>query len=172
MRNRDDFVAVVQDRALVWRRIAYLICGDWIRAEDLVQQALLRMYVRWNHIERATVDAYARKVITRLAIDESRRPYRRSEVSGELPEIPVAEVNVADILAVRAALQQVPPRQRAAVVLRYYHGLSVAETAAALGVTQGTVKSQTARGLSTMRAELEDGDVLDPASSESIEVKK
>lgn len=104
MRNRDDFVAVVQDRALVWRRIAYLICGDWIRAEDLVQQALLRMYVRWNHIERATVDAYARKVITRLAIDESRRPYRRSEVSGELPEIPVAEVNIADILAVRAAL--------------------------------------------------------------------
>ena len=153
--ERADFAAVARERAPGWRRVAYLITGDWSRADDLLQQALLRMYRRWHAIEPYGVDAYARRVLTRLAIDEARRPYRHSEVSAAaLPERAVPVPNPDDVMDVRAALMQVPPRQRAALVLRFYQELSVAETAQVLGVTQGTVKSQTARGLEHLRAAL------------------
>ena len=157
MADRAEFSVVARDRARLWRHIAYLMCGDWARAEDLVQQAMLRMYTRWHRIDPGGIDAYARKVITRLAIDESRRPYRRYEQGGELPEVAAHSSSMEDALAVRDALQQVPPKQRAAIVLRYYQELSVAETAAALGVSEGTVKSQTARGLATLRLHLTTG---------------
>lgn len=154
MVHRDEFVSVVGARALGWRRVAFFICGDWDRAEDLLQQALLRMYVRWNRIDPAAVDAYARTVITRLAIDDARRPHRRREVSGEPPERELTGPSVEDALVVRDALQTLPRGQRAAVVLRYYQGLSVAETATTLGVSTGAVKSQTSRGLTALRAAL------------------
>lgn len=153
--DRSDFAAIVRERAAGWRRVAFLITGDWSRADDLLQQALMRMYGRWHAIEPHAVDAYARTVLTRLAIDEARRPYRRSEVSADVvPERAATHPNADDVIDVRAALMQVPPRQRAALVLRFYHQLSVEETAQALGVTQGTVKSQTARGLDNLRAAL------------------
>lgn len=159
---------------LAWRRIAYFICGDWIRAEDLLQQALVRMYVRWSHIDPTAVDAYARTVITRLAIDDSRRAYRRSEVIGAVPEQAHIGPDLDDALLVRDALQRIPTGQRAAVVLRYFQGLSVAETAAVLGVSQGAVKSQTSRGLSALRAVLTaDGgeDAAFSASDDSVEAR-
>lgn len=155
MAERADFAVIARDRARSWRRIAFLMCGDWARAEDLVQQAMMRMYVKWHRIDPAGIDAYARKVITRLAIDESRRPYRRHERGDELPDdLPHTSPNPDDVMVVRAALQRVPPKQRATIVLRFYQELSVAETAAALGVSEGTVKSQTARGLATLRQHL------------------
>ena len=153
MADWDGFAAVVQDRLVPWRRMAFLMCGDWSRAEDLVQAALLRMYGKWHRIDLAGVDAYARRVITRLAIDESRRAYRRSEVtSSELPDGPADGFEPAAGLDVRAALQQLSPAHRAVLVLRFYLDLSIADTAAALGVSQGTVKSQTSRGLTALRA--------------------
>lgn len=152
--HRDQFTSVVGSRLLVWRRTAYFICGDWHRADDLVQQAALRMYLRWHRIEPGAVDAYARRVITRLAIDDARRSHRRNEVSGDPPERAVSNPGVEDALVIRDALVSLPAGQRAAVVLRYYQGLSVAETAAVLGVTAGTVKSQTSRGLTALRATL------------------
>jgi RNA polymerase sigma-70 factor (sigma-E family) len=149
--DRWEFSQVARDRAVVWRREAFLMCGDWALAEDLVQTALLRLYTRWQRIDPAGVDAYARRVISRLAIDESRRPYRRAELRHELPDAPVASSEQADALDVRAALQQVPPRQRAVLVLRYFSDLTSTEVAKVLRVSEGTVRSQTARGLTTLR---------------------
>ena len=152
MADRNDFTAVVQGRLVPWRRMAFLMCGDWARAEDLVQTALLRMYGKWHRIDPGGVDAYARRVITRLAIDESRRAYRRSEVStSQLPDRAAVEADRVPGFDVRAALQRLNPAHRAVLVLRFYLDLSITDTAAALGVGEGTVKSQTSRGLTALR---------------------
>ncbi len=157
MADRNAFTAVVQNRLVSWRRTAFLMCGDWARAEDLVQTALLRMYGKWHRIDPAGVDAYARRVITRLAIDESRRAYRRSEHStSELPDRPAADTDQASGLDVRAALHRLSATHRAVLVLRFYLDLSIADTAAALDVGEGTVKSQTSRGLTALRAAIAD----------------
>ena len=111
------------------------VCGDWTRAEDLVQTALLRLYLKWPRISLDGVDAYTRRTIVRLVIDESRRPHRRREVSGDLPETATAAGDPDGGMDVRAALLQVPARQRAVLVLRYFNQLSVAETADVLRVT-------------------------------------
>ncbi|MGH3860805.1 SigE family RNA polymerase sigma factor [Actinokineospora sp.] len=152
--DRHNFSQVARENAVRWRRIAFLISGDWGRAEDMVQEALLRMYRQWHRIDVGGVDAYARRVLSRLAIDEARRRERRGEVFGPVPERPAAGSAVDDVVDVRAAIARVPPRQRAVLVLRYYGGLSVAETAAALRISEGTVKSQCARGLNALRAAL------------------
>ena len=161
MADRDEFVQVVRERTDAWSRTAYLMCGDWGRAEDLVQAALLRMYMKWPRINLDGVDAYARRVILRLAIDESRRPHRRAEVSAEPPERSSPTPDSDAVMDVRVALQQIPARQRAVLVLRYFHELTVAESAEVLRVTQGTIKSQTARGLDKMRELLS---VADPGA--------
>ncbi|MGW4523913.1 SigE family RNA polymerase sigma factor [Amycolatopsis sp. NPDC004378] len=151
MADRPEFGEVARDRAVVWRREAFLMCGDWALAEDLVQTALLRLCSRWQRIDPAGVDAYARRVISRLAIDESRRPYRRAELRHAVPDAPVASPDRADALDVRAALRQVPPRQRAVLVLRYFSDLTSTEVAKVLRISEGTVRSQAARGLATLR---------------------
>lgn len=81
MHDRDrDFGEYVDGRALVMRRTAYLLCGDWHRAEGLVQTALAKIYVAWPRLDRlGSVDAYARKVLVRTAIDDSRLAFRRRE---------------------------------------------------------------------------------------------
>ena len=165
--ERSEFVEVVRERSAAWSRTAFLMCGDWARAEDLLQAALLKLYLKWSRINLDGVDAYARRVILRLAIDESRRPHRRSEVSGDPPEAAASVPDAAAVLDVRAALQQVPAKQRAVLVLRFYHQLSVAEAAEVLRVTQGTVKSQTARGLEKMRELLDIGST-DPDQAEAV----
>jgi len=153
------------------RRTAYLICGDWHRADDLAQTAFVALHRRWRKIrERRALDAYVRRTLVRAAIDESRRPWRREHATEELPEASGGtEDIVGNTVATRSALvdglQQVPPRQRAVLVLRFLEGQSVADVATAMKCTEGTVKSQTARGLDALRAAL--GDALDdlrPAS--------
>jgi RNA polymerase sigma-70 factor (sigma-E family) len=154
---RDDqaafeaFVVRSSDRLL---RTAYLLCGDHGHAEDMVQTALLRTARRWS-TARQEPDAYARRVVVNLAKDRWRLLRRRF---GEAPlEIDVA-VPVSDGLADRerllAAARQLPAGQRAVLVLRYFDDLSVADTAAALGCSTGTVKSQTSRALDNLRAVL------------------
>jgi RNA polymerase sigma-70 factor (sigma-E family) len=161
--DRDaEFGEYLDSRAVVMRRTAYLLSGgDWHRAEDLVQTTLAKIYVAWPRLNRAgNVDAYARKIMVRTAIDESRRAFRRREnVVGDLPEIGVPPAGVDDAVDVRRALAQLPPGQRAVVVLRYWDDLSVAETAHALGKSEGTIKSQASKGLAALRQLLAAGRV-------------
>lgn len=138
------------------RRTAYLLCGDWHHAEDLVQIAFTKTFVAWSRMKHHdSVEAYLRQTITRAFLDETRRPWRREHSSAELPDV-IASTSVGpeDRIVLEHALSHVPPKQRACLVLRFFADLSVAETAAALGCTQGTVKSNTARGLETLRAAL------------------
>jgi RNA polymerase sigma-70 factor (sigma-E family) len=153
--DRDaEFGEYLESRAVVMRRTAYLLCGgDWHRAEDLVQTTLTKMYVAWSRIRRdGSVDAYSRRIMVRTAIDESRRAYRRRESVVEvLPENEARSSLIEDAVDVRRALARLPAGQRAVVVLRYWEDLSVQETAAALGKSEGTIKSQSAKGLAAMR---------------------
>ena len=138
-------------------RVAYLICGDVHRAEDVVQTALAQVYARWSRIRRDEgPERYAHRAVVNAAIDERRRPWRREHASDNLPDraVPLHAVPADDgiTLAVLEALAGLPARQRAVVVLRYIEDLDVEQTAALLGVSPGTVKSQSAKGLAGMRA--------------------
>lgn len=155
MADRDaEFGEYLDSRAVVMRRTAYLLCGgDWHRAEDLVATTLLKIYVAWPRLRRgASVDAYSRKIMVRSAIDEARRAFRRREsVVDELPEVAESRDGMDEAIDVRRALARLPAGQRAVVVLRYWEDLSVSETAEVLGKSEGTIKSQTAKGLATLR---------------------
>ena len=162
MRASDEaeYKAFVVARAAALRRTAYLLCGDWHKAEDLVQATLTSLFQHWDRVaRRESVDAWVRTTLVRRAIDESRRPWRRERVVAELPDGPArAGHSTEDRLVVSAALRNLPAKQRAVVVLRFYEDLGVAETARVLGCTDGTVKSHTARALASLRAAL--GDTL------------
>jgi RNA polymerase sigma-70 factor (sigma-E family) len=148
------------------RRSAYLLCGDWHRADDLAQTAFVRLHRRWSSVrDPRAIDAYLRKTLVRVMIDETRRPWRRERFVAEAPE-PEArsgDPGHADEVVTRHtlvdALRRVPPRQRAVLVLRFLEGLDVAATAETLGCREGTVKSQTAHGLTALRTVL--GGALD-----------
>ena len=149
-----DYV-VARSRRLC--EFAYLLCGDWHAAEDAVQTALAKLFVAWRRLrERESMDAYVRRIVVRVIIDQRRLLRSQRESSwAEPPDVtPIgdaAEV-MPERLAVLAALAKVPPRQRAVLVLRFFEDQSVEETAEALRCSTGTVKSQTARGLRTLRA--------------------
>lgn len=149
-----DFEAFVLARRRSLLRTAWLLTGDWERAEDLVQSALLRCYPHWGRIAAGDPDAYVRRALARLATSWWRRRWRGEVPTEVLPERadrdPYAQVDLR--LAVLGALAQLPARQRAAVVLRYLDDLSEAQTAAALDCSVGTVKSQTAAALARLRA--------------------
>lgn len=157
--DEQEFAEYFARRQDAVRRTAYLLCGDWHRADDLAQIAFVALHRRWRKIrDRAALDAYVRKTVVRASIDESRRPWRRERYVDEMPEpAPNTEGidhQVATREALLAGLRQVPPRQRAVLVLRYFEGLDVSGAAKALGCSEGTVKSQTARGLAALRAVL------------------
>ena len=140
------------------RRTAYLLCGDWHRADDLTQIAFIKLYGAWERVrDPRALDAYVRSCLVRATVDESRRPWRRERAVEVLPEVPASfdlASAVADRAVVQAALAQVPAGQRATLVLRYFEGLDVAGVAAVLGCSEGNVKSQTARGLAALKKAL------------------
>ncbi len=150
-----DYVAA---RASRLRRTAYLICGDWHRADDVVQSALVTLYLNWDRVrDRGSLDAYVRAALVTRAVDESRRPWRRERATHQLPDTAVPEgMALEDRELVRAALRRLPARQRAVVVLRFFEDVDVAETARLLGCSEGTVKTHTARALTTLRTVLDD----------------
>ena len=150
----DEFMAFVLGSQLRLRRVAYLMCGDWHRAEDIVQTALTKVYVGWSRIRaEAGPDSYARRAVVNAAIDERRRPWRREHAMHRLPDGPaVTEERMDDVIV--ESLRALSPRQRAVVVLRYVEDLDVTQTAHLLGITPGTVKSQAAKGLATLRERL------------------
>ncbi len=157
-----QFSVYVTDRRDRVRRTAYLICGDWHRADDLTQIAFVKLYGAWGQIrDHGALDAYVRRCLMRAAVDESRRPWRRERAVEVLPEMPDESGIAGDIATgvvdreiIRKALEEVPAGQRAVLVLRYFDGMDVAGTAAALECSEGNVKSQTARGLAALKAAL------------------
>ena len=168
LEDEDGFREFVATRLGPLRRLAYVACGDWYTAEDAVANALAKLYPRWRRLERP--DLYVQTMVFRAAIDETRRAWRREQsASDALPDVKLADKSgeVDERLRIRAALLTVSPKQRAVLVLRYYAGLSVEETAEVLGAHPGTVKSHTARGLAKLREALADDHIsLDEANQE------
>lgn len=156
--NDEAFTAFVAARRPHLVRVAYALCGDWHRADDLVQTALLKLYATWRRVESGSEEAYVRTILVRAHIDQTRRPWWKRERSGDLPERPGPADQVEERSELFEALQELPEMQRKVVVLRHWLQLSVAETARELRISEGTVKSHSSRGLSALRTCLESGD--------------
>jgi RNA polymerase sigma-70 factor (sigma-E family) len=133
-----------------------VLCGDWHLAEDLVQTAYQRIFRAWHRVRVMDMpDAYARRVVYRCFLDSTK--WRRETPSLEvLVDRPAEEGDAAMRLTILAALAELAPRTRAVVALRYWEDQSVEQTAAALGISPGTVKSMSARGLTQLRERLGD----------------
>lgn len=157
------YVEYVSARLPALHRAAYLLCGgDAHRADDIVQVTITRLYQRWRRASQAeNLDAYVHRMLVHTFIDDKRRAWSRVRL---LPWVTETRAAPADEPAVEsrdvltAALRRLPPRQRAAVVMRFLLDRSVQETADALGCSVGTVKSQTSRGLATLRDALQPRD--------------
>ena len=160
MAGRDStaFVEFATARSGALFRAAYLMVGEHGLAEDLLQEALTKTYIAWPRLRDVnSAEAYTRKVIATTAISWWRRKaWKQERPRGDVPERGVGESS--DALAQRdwlwTELQSLAPRQRAAIVLRYYEDLTEAQTADALGCSIGTVKSQVSDGLKRLRATL------------------
>ncbi len=157
----EEFAELVEAAWPGLYRTAYLLLGEHQLAEDLVQSSLAKTYAAWGKVrEPGAARGYARVVLANTAASWFRRRSWRNELpSATLPERATAS-EPSDRPAVLAALATLPPRQRAVVVLRYFDDLSVREVAAALGVSEGTVKSQTSAALVKLRVQL--GDAVVP----------
>ena len=171
MRDEAAFVEFAQAARGRLRGTAYRWCGDWDQASDHVQEGLIRVYVAWPRLTRAGGEhGYARKAVVSAFLDHARRR-SSTEISVEPdPDLPSGQdvsESVSARAALMAALTDLPPRQRACVVLRYFEDLSVAETAAALDCSEGTVKSQTSRALTSLRS-MFDGSPLGELMTEGV----
>lgn len=148
-----EFAELVAAKGGALRRTAYLMCGDWHLAEDLVQNVFVKVHLHWHRIRRQDAfDGYLRTALFRTFIDSRRLKWRRESPAEYLPDAEApgsAPSDDRDVLV--AALRRIPPRQRAVLVLRYWEDLSVEETAGLLGCAAGTVKSQAAKGLAALR---------------------
>jgi RNA polymerase sigma-70 factor (sigma-E family) len=153
-RRRDaefaEFATIEQQR--MYRR-ARLLTGDAHAAQDLVQATLVKLYVAWPGVEQPA--AYAHRVLVRTFLDGRRRSRRERELLA-LADPQRSERDPDRVVTVLGALVELPPRTRAAVVLRYWEDLSVDQTAVALGCTAGTVKSLSSRGVERLRELLQE----------------
>jgi RNA polymerase sigma-70 factor (sigma-E family) len=156
----DEFVTTRRPALL---RTAYLLTGHAEDAEDLVQTTLIKVVPKWGRIQD-NPEPYVRKVLSREATTRWRTRRWRETLVEHLPDREVAGASLAWSLTVRDALLQLPPRQRAVIVLRYYDDLTERETAATLGVAIGTVKSQTSDALARLRTLLPDLSASDDSS--------
>lgn len=152
----EQFREFVRARAAPLHRTAYLLCGDWHLADDLVQEALAKAFRHWRRVQQAdSPDAYVRRILVNEAHRHFRRngrapapvdPHSRAHDTAD-PSQPDASGVLARRDLLLGALLALPERQRATVVLRYLEGRTEAETADILGCSEGTVKSQTFRAL-------------------------
>jgi RNA polymerase sigma-70 factor (sigma-E family) len=149
--DEQSFSRWAADRQLALLRTAVLLAGDRHRAEDLVQEALTQVALRWRRLSSGHPDAYARQVMVRGNISWWRK--HRREVLAEVEDVPSPgdEVAAERRIVLDRALAALTPRQRATVVLRFYDDLSERDTAETLGVSVGTVKSQTHLALRRLR---------------------
>jgi RNA polymerase sigma-70 factor (sigma-E family) len=159
-RRDDEFAEYVTSRLGSLRRTAYLLCQDWQRADDLVQGAITKLYVHWGRaraVERT--DAYTRAILVREFLIERRSGWaRRITLHPGPPDESAPVADIEGVLDLRAAMVTLPPRQRATLVLRFHCDLSVDQAAEVLGCSPGTVKSQTAKAIDSLRRALESGE--------------
>jgi RNA polymerase sigma-70 factor (sigma-E family) len=153
-RRDAEFAEYMAARQPALLRTAYLLTGDRHSAEDLVQTALAKLYLSWDKVQRReSIDGYVRRILVNEHNSLWRRAWKRQETTvSHLPDRPAAEAPAGRDADLWDFVQTLPRKQRAVVVLRFYEELSEAETAAALGVSVGTVKSQTSRALASLRS--------------------
>lgn len=151
MRDPEGFSGFVAARSPALLRTARLITGETVLAQDLVQAAFAKAWPRWSRID--SPEAYVRTAMVRTYLSWRRRRWHGETPTGQLPESGTDRWDAVDTATVvRAALGVLPPRQRAVIVLRYLDDLTEVQTADVLGCSVGTVKSQTSKALSRLRA--------------------
>lgn len=156
MATEEQFSEFAHSVAPMLHRTAWLLTTDRHAAEDLVQDTLERMYGVMRRRRRLDNPAgYARTVLVRLHVDQRRRRSSTEVIMSELPEAGT-ETDRSGVLALQAALDELGRQDRAVVILRYYFGLSVAETAREIGISDGAVKMRAARALGRLRERLTD----------------
>jgi RNA polymerase sigma-70 factor (sigma-E family) len=153
----EEFAEFAEAASLQLRRTAFLLCGDWHTAEDLVQTTLAKVFVSWRKIRRRdAVRAYAARTLVNTYLADKRLKRAGEILTDRLPERPVQPHAPETRMVVLGALASLPPRARAVVVLRYWEDLSVEQVAAALGCSPGNVKSHTAWALAKLRSVLDE----------------
>lgn len=163
-----EFTAYLAARQPALLRTAYLLTGDRHQAEDVLQTSLAKLYLAWDKVrDRGAIDGYVRRIMVNENNSVWRRGWKRREhatdsVPEAAPHRDAYDEGVGD--ALWQVVQTLPRKARAVVVLRYYEQLTEAETAEVLGITVGTVKSQTSRALATLRERTPA--VLDPREEE------
>ena len=158
MEREPHFSDYVASRRAKLFRTACLLCGDPHRAEDIVQNTLAQLYVNWHRVSRAdNIEGYVRRILVNTHYSDRRRPWRRESVAPTPIDVPL-EPGLApeDADALWSAIRSLPAGQRKVVVLRHIWDLSVEETAADLGISTGTVKSQSRDALASLRRALAD----------------
>ncbi|GAA4937891.1 SigE family RNA polymerase sigma factor [Actinoplanes utahensis] len=154
--TEDDFDSFVRARTHALLRSAYLLTGDQQLAEDLVQSALSRTHQAWKRLaDPANAESYARRTMYHLQVSWWRRRRVAEVIPERLPDRPGPDDHAAAVslrLTLRDALSRLTTRQRAVLVLRFYEDRTEREAADLLGVSVGTIKSQTAKALARMRA--------------------
>ncbi|GAA4685737.1 SigE family RNA polymerase sigma factor [Phytohabitans rumicis] len=154
MRDERDYIEYVQARTPVLRRLAHRLCGEWSAADDLLQDCLVKLYRHWRRAAAAdSTDAYVRAMLLHAYLAERERFWARrvrptAEVAGPASTPLAGAEHRVDLLTALAKLSR---GQRAVLVLRYWEDLDVAQTAAALGCSPGTVKSQTSLAIAALR---------------------
>ncbi|TQK72220.1 SigE family RNA polymerase sigma factor [Nocardioides sp. SLBN-35] len=162
----DEFAELMHGCWAGLYRTAYLLVGDHAEAEDLVQTALAKTYASWHRVESLeAAGGYARTTLVNTAASWFRKKgWRNERPTAQLPDNPGPEVDATERPDLMTALAGLPPGQRAVVVLRFYEDRSVAQVAHALGVSEGTVKSQTSQALAKLRTSL--GDAVIPQGAD------
>ncbi|UPK74511.1 SigE family RNA polymerase sigma factor [Nocardioidaceae bacterium SCSIO 66511] len=157
--ERDEFDAFI---LAAWPRLfrtAYALTGNRADAEDMLQSAFAKAYANWRKVRRAgSPEAYVHRIVANETVTAWRRRWRHVERSSAAPPDAVAPGHaeaVSDRATLWEAIQALPPRQRAVVVLRYYEDLSEKDIAAVLGIAPGTVKSQASHGIKALRSHLQ-----------------
>ncbi|HEU0239637.1 MAG TPA: SigE family RNA polymerase sigma factor [Micromonosporaceae bacterium] len=156
--DRTEYVEFVSSRLPGLRGLAYTLCGDWNRADDIIQTSLTKAYLRWSSVRASRdVDQYVRAIVVNTFLSERRLAWSRVRLADLPPDMPAPEgASIEDRAVLRQALARLPKRQRAVLILRFIYDLGVSEVAETLHCSAGTVKSQTAHGLASLRRHLDD----------------
>ena len=155
MRRTDEeaFRAFVTERQTVLRRRAFLLCGNWADGDELVQEALARVYVAWPRITPGAESAYTRRTMMNVYLNDQRKR-RREVLTDQAPEPAVTDHDRELALTLTELLKDLPDKQRAVIVLRFWEDLTVPQIAECTGVAEGTIKSQISRALAALRDRL------------------